>query len=57
MIKEFALTFKEMDLRNWQIVLISLSVIVFPISFFISSKELDPKGLLSSMIQNSDNKK
>ena len=41
MIINFAITIGEMGLRNWQIVSLIISLIVFPITFIISSKNFD----------------
>ena len=56
MISNFAIAFREMGLRNWQIVGIFISAIIFPITFFISSKNFDAKSFYESMIEKNDNK-
>ena len=56
MITNLAISFSEMGLRKWQIFTICISVIVFLISFFISSKNFDAKSLYSSMIDREEKK-
>tara|TARA_B100000945_G_scaffold126859_1_gene101042 strand:- start:252 stop:422 length:171 start_codon:yes stop_codon:yes gene_type:complete len=51
MIKYFAISFSEMGLRNWQIVCMAISVIIFPITFFISSKNFDAKAVYGWMME------
>jgi len=51
MIKDFAITLSEMGLRKWQIISIGISMIVFPITFFISSKNFDAKSVYGWMIE------
>ena len=57
MITNLAISFSEMGLRKWQIFTICISVIVFLISFFISSKNFDAKSLYSSMIDREEKNK
>ena len=54
MIENFAISFTEMGLRKWQIFSVIISVIVFPITFFISSKNFDAKSIYGSMIKGSE---
>ncbi len=54
MIENFALTFTEMGLRKWQILAVTFSVIIFPITFFISSKNFDAKSVYGSMLGDSE---
>tara|TARA_Y100001970_G_scaffold289980_1_gene422032 strand:+ start:2980 stop:3153 length:174 start_codon:yes stop_codon:yes gene_type:complete len=56
MILNFAMSFAEMGLRKWQIFSVIVSVIVFPITFFISSKNFDAKSVYGSMIKGYKNK-
>tara|TARA_Y100001970_G_C13944950_1_gene705146 strand:+ start:437 stop:610 length:174 start_codon:yes stop_codon:yes gene_type:complete len=56
MIENFAISFSEMGLRKWQIFSVIISVIVFPITFFISSKNFDAKSVYGSMIQDPEDK-
>ena len=56
MIENFAISFSEMGLQKWQIFAVIVSVIVFPITFFISSKNFDAKSIYGSMIQDSEDK-
>lgn len=51
MIKDFAVAFSEMGLRKWQIISMSFSLIIFPITFFMASKNLDGRALYSWMMQ------
>jgi len=57
MIQNFAISFSEMGLRKWQIISVGISVVVFPITFFISSKNFDAKSVYGSMINGSEDKK
>ena len=57
MIENFAVSFSEMGLRKWQIISVAISVVVFPITFFISSKNFDAKSVYGSMINSSEDKK
>ena len=56
MILNFAMSFAEMGLRKWQIFSVIVSVIVFPITFFISSKNFDAKSVYGSMLGGSEDK-
>ena len=49
MFENFLVTFSEMGLRQWQIISIGLSLIIFPITFFISSKNFDAKSIYNFM--------
>tara|TARA_Y100001970_G_C13448520_1_gene469225 strand:- start:294 stop:467 length:174 start_codon:yes stop_codon:yes gene_type:complete len=51
MIIDFAVAVTEMGLRKWQIFLIAISILVFPITFFISSKNLDSKAVFGWMLK------
>jgi len=51
MIKDFAIAFSEMGLRKWQIVSMGISMIIFPITFFISSKNFDANAVYGWMIE------
>ena len=51
MIKDFAIAFSEMGLRKWQIITMSISFIVFPITFFISSKNFDAEAVYGWMME------
>tara|TARA_B100000900_G_scaffold387841_1_gene379406 strand:- start:990 stop:1163 length:174 start_codon:yes stop_codon:yes gene_type:complete len=57
MIENFAISFSEMGLRKWQIISVAISVIVFPITFFISSKNFDAKSIYGSMLNGPEDKK
>ena len=56
MIKNFAMSFTEIGLRKWQIFSVVLSAIIFPITFFISSKNFDAKSIYGSMLGGSEDK-
>ena len=56
MIENFAMTFTEIGLRKWQIFAVALSSIIFPITFFISSKNFDAKSVYGSMLSSSEDK-
>tara|TARA_B100000674_G_scaffold112969_1_gene84299 strand:+ start:1875 stop:2045 length:171 start_codon:yes stop_codon:yes gene_type:complete len=56
MIENFAMTFTEIGLRKWQLVAVPLSIIIFPITFFISSKNFDAKSVYESMLGGSEDK-
>tara|TARA_B100000579_G_C22288769_1_gene601673 strand:+ start:196 stop:369 length:174 start_codon:yes stop_codon:yes gene_type:complete len=51
MFNDFAITFSEMGLRKWQIIAMSISFIVFPITFFISSKNFDAEAVYGWMME------
>ncbi len=55
-IENFAMTFTEIGLRKWQIFAVALSSIIFPITFFISSKNFDAKSVYGSMLNSSEDK-
>jgi len=57
MMKDFAIAFSEMGLRKWQIITMSISFVVFPITFFISSKNFDAEAVYGWMMDkpNKDN--
>tara|TARA_B100000925_G_C21927147_1_gene438561 strand:+ start:676 stop:849 length:174 start_codon:yes stop_codon:yes gene_type:complete len=56
MIENFAMSFTEIGLRKWQIFSVILSAIIFPITFFISSKNFDAKSVYGSMLGGSEDK-
>ena len=56
MIENFAMSFTEIGLRKWQIFSVILSAIIFPITFFISSKNFDAKSIYGSMLGGSEDK-
>ncbi len=56
MFENFAMSFTEMGLRKWQIFAVALSTIIFPITFFISSKNFDAKSVYGSMLGDSEEK-
>ncbi len=47
----FALSISEMGLNNLEIFVIILSIGVFPILFFIASKNLDAKSVFQWMME------
>ena len=47
----FALTLSEMGLNNLEIFVIILTIGVFPILFFIASKNLDAKSVFQWMME------
>ncbi len=47
----FALTISEMGLNNLEIFVIILTIGVFPILFFIASKNLDAKSVFQWMME------
>tara|TARA_Y100000589_G_C27165203_1_gene634469 strand:+ start:482 stop:655 length:174 start_codon:yes stop_codon:yes gene_type:complete len=51
MIKDFAIAFSEMGLRKWQIITMGISMVVFPITFIISSKNFDAESVYGWMIE------
>tara|TARA_Y100000589_G_scaffold299957_1_gene309762 strand:+ start:1374 stop:1550 length:177 start_codon:yes stop_codon:yes gene_type:complete len=55
MIKDFAIAFSEMGLKKWQIISMTLSIVIFPITFFISSKNFDAKAVYGWMIEKPNN--
>ena len=56
MIDNFAMTFTEIGLRKWQIFAVGISAIIFPITFFISSKNFDARSVYGSMLDSSEDK-
>tara|TARA_Y100000589_G_C26968239_1_gene553494 strand:- start:288 stop:461 length:174 start_codon:yes stop_codon:yes gene_type:complete len=56
MIENFAMSFTEIGLRKWQIFSVAISAIIFPITFFISSKNFDAKSVYESMLGGSEDK-
>ena len=56
MIENFAMSFTEIGLRKWQIFSVVLSAMIFPITFFISSKNFDAKSVYGSMLGGSEDK-
>ena len=51
MIKDFAIAFSEMGLRKWQIITMGISFVVFPVTFFISSKNFDAEAVYGWMME------
>ena len=51
MFNDFAVAFSEMGLRKWQIITMSISFIVFPITFIISSKNFDAEAVYGWMME------
>ena len=51
MIRNFALTFKEIGLGKVEILVIGLVFLVFPILFIVASKNLDAKGVFEWMME------
>ena len=51
MFNDFAVAFSEMGLRKWQIITMGISFIVFPITFFISSKNFDAEAVYGWMME------
>ncbi len=51
MIKDFAIAFSEMGLRKWQIITMGISFIIFPVTFFISSKNFDAEAVYGWMME------
>ena len=47
----YAIAFGEMGLSNIEILIIILTIGVFPILFFIASKNLDSKGVFQWMME------
>ena len=56
MIENFAMSFTEIGLKKWQIFSVVLSAIIFPITFFISSRNFDAKSVYGSMLGGSEDK-
>ena len=57
MFNDFAVAFSEMGLRKWQIITMSISFIVFPITFFISSKNFDAEAVYGWMMEKTKQNK
>ena len=57
MIKDFAIAFSEMGLRKWQIITMGISFVVFPVTFFISSKNFDAEAVYGWMMEKPDKDK
>ena len=57
MLLNFAISISEMGLRKWQIVAMTISAVIFPITFFISSKNFDAKAVYGWMLDKPDSKK
>ena len=51
MINYFALTINEMGIGKIELTVIGVVVILFPISFVITSKNLDAKGVFEWMLE------
>tara|TARA_Y100000589_G_scaffold291698_1_gene295353 strand:- start:397 stop:579 length:183 start_codon:yes stop_codon:yes gene_type:complete len=54
MVSMFALTMREMGLGKVEIIIITLVCIIFPTLFFLSSKNLDSKGVFQWMMEKPD---
>ena len=51
MINYFALTINEMGLGKIELAIIGVVIILFPILFFLASKNLDAKGVFEWMME------
>ena len=51
MINFFALTLNEIGIGKIELSIIGIVVVVFPILFFVASKNLDAKGVFEWMIE------
>ncbi len=51
MINFFALTLKEIGIGKIELSIIGIVVVVFPILFFVASKNLDAKGVFEWMME------
>ncbi len=47
----FALALSEMGLGRLEIIVILITILIFPILFFIASKNLDSKGVFQWMME------
>ncbi len=52
MLKEFAIAFSEMGLKKLHIISLVISLIIFPVTFFVLSKNIDSRAVYGSMIDN-----
>ncbi len=50
----FAITISEMGLGKVEILVIFITILVFPTLFFIASKNLDPEGVFKWMMEKPD---
>tara|TARA_Y100000589_G_C27158205_1_gene631674 strand:- start:569 stop:745 length:177 start_codon:yes stop_codon:yes gene_type:complete len=51
---KFAIAFSEMGIGKIEIFVISLVLLVFPLLFFIASKNLDSEGVFKWMMEKPD---
>tara|TARA_Y100001933_G_scaffold243401_1_gene272024 strand:- start:588 stop:770 length:183 start_codon:yes stop_codon:yes gene_type:complete len=54
MIKQFAIAISEFGLGKLEIIVIASVAIIFPIMFFLASKNLDAKGVFEWMMEKPD---
>ena len=50
----FAISISEMGLGNLEILIIFIVLLIFPILFYIASRNLDAKGLFDWMMEKPD---
>ena len=51
MITNFAIAFSEMGIGKVEIILIAITLLIFPIFFVLASKNLDSKGVFDWMME------
>ncbi|WP_288262241.1 hypothetical protein [uncultured Prochlorococcus sp.] len=51
MINYFALTINEMGIGKMELAVIGTVILIFPILFFLASKNLDAKGVFNWMME------
>lgn len=56
MLREFAITFSEIGLKKLHIISLVISLIIFPVTFFVLSKNIDSRAVYGSMIDKSNKK-
>ena len=56
MLREFAIAFSEMGLKKLHIISLVISLIIFPVTFFVLSKNIDSRAVYGSMIDKSNKK-
>ena len=54
MVISFAMSISEMGLGNLEILIIFIVLLIFPILFYIASRNLDAKGLFDWMMEKPD---
>ena len=54
MLISFAISISEMGLGNLEILIIFIVLIIFPILFYIASRNLDAKGVFDWMMEKPD---